>query len=392
MSVWLLVAGDFTAHGGMDMANYALASYLARKASASGGSNHEVHVVSHRVASELSSLPTVRTHLVSRPLGAHRFGEPLMRIGAHRWQRRLADRGVRTVANGGNADTRDVNWVHYVHDAFRPDAAGLRNRALASSKHRRYLRQEQRALANARLIVCNSQRTADDVARVEGVDRGRTRVVYYGVDASRFGNVDALERESSRRALGLPLDRPLALFVGALGDRRKGFDVVFDAWRTLCARPDWDVDLVVAGTGAELPAWKARAAEQLPGDRMRFLGFRKDMPSIFAACDLLIHPARYEAYGLAVHEALCRERPAIVTASAGVAERYPIELHHLLLHDPGSAAELSSRLLSWRGDSELPSRVVAFASRLRSRSWDAMGQEIEEIVAATSPWPSVAPS
>ena len=64
------------------------------------------------------------------------------------------------------------------------------------------------------------------------------------------------------------------------------------------------------------------------------------MPSIFAACDLLIHPARYEAYGLAVHEALCRERPAIVTASAGVAERYPSDLSQLLLHDPDSADEL----------------------------------------------------
>jgi glycosyltransferase involved in cell wall biosynthesis len=377
MSVWLLVAGDFTAHGGMDMANYALASYLARRASA------QVHVVSHRVAPDLTSLPSVHTHLVPRPLGAHRFGEPLMRLGAHRWQRRLADRGVRTIANGGNADTRDVNWVHYVHDAFEPEAAGLRTRALVSSNHRRYVRQEQRALAHARLIICNSQRTADDVSKVEGVDRARTRVVYYGVDSSRFGKVEPSERESSRRTLGLPPSRPLALFVGALGDRRKGFDVVFDAWRTLCARQDWDAELVVAGTGAELPAWKARAAAQLPAERIRFLGFRKDMPAIFAACDLLIHPARYEAYGLAVHEALCRERPAIVTASAGVAERYPADLRSLLLEDPESAAELTSRLIAWRADSDLSRRVSDLGARLRARSWDEMGQEIEQVVGSS---------
>jgi glycosyltransferase involved in cell wall biosynthesis len=383
MSVWLLVAGDFTAHGGMDMANYALASYLAREADARRNARHEVHVVSHRVASELSSLASVHTHLVPRPFGAHRFGEPLMRLGAYRWQRRLGDRDVRTVANGGNADTCDVNWVHYVHDAFRPEAAGLRNRALASSKHHRYVREEQRALAHARVIICNSQRTADDVARVEGVDRARTRVVYYGVDASRFGKAGASERDRARRELGLPVDRPLALFVGALGDRRKGFDVVFDAWRSRCAHADWDADLVVAGTGAELPAWKARAAEQLPGDRIRFLGFRKDMPTIFAACDVLIHPARYEAYGLAVHEALCRERPAIVTASAGVAERYPSDLGQLLLHDPDSATELSSRLLTWRADRELPCRVAQFAARLRERSWDDMGRDIEQVVMAS---------
>jgi len=373
MSMWLLVAGDFTTHGGMDMANFALASYLARQPGVS-----QLHLVGHRVAPELTELPSVHAHVVPRPLGAHRFGEPLMRFGAHRWQRRLASRGVRTVANGGNADTGDVNWVHYVHAAFRPEAAGLRNRLHVWSNRRRYLAQEQQALAHARVIICNSQRTAGDVLRVSGVGRDRTKVVYYGVDAQRFGAVQPGERASARRALQLPLERRLALFAGALGDRRKGFDVVFDAWRALCASADWDVDLVVVGTGAELPTWQARAAQQLPADRVRFLGFRRDMPTVFAACDLLIHPARYEAYGLAPHEAVCRGLPAIVAASAGVAERYPSDLRHLLLSDPESAGELTSRLRQWRGDSEIDSRVQSFGARLRSRSWDQMGREIVE--------------
>jgi glycosyltransferase involved in cell wall biosynthesis len=166
------------------------------------------------------------------------------------------------------------------------------------------------------------------------------------------------------------------LFVGALGDRRKGFDTLFDGWRRLCGRADWDVDLVVAGTGAELDSWKARAARQLPDGRMHFLGFRRDMPAVFAACDLLIHPARYEAYGLAVHEALCRGLPALVTAAAGVAERYPADLSQLLLQEPESASELTSRLLAWRDDAGLTERVAEFATRLRSRTWDHMAREI----------------
>src|SRR5262245_8206742 len=73
MSVWLLVAGDFTTHGGMDMANFALARYLARQPAVS-----QLHLVSHRVAAELTSSSSVHAHIVPRPLGAHRFGEPLM--------------------------------------------------------------------------------------------------------------------------------------------------------------------------------------------------------------------------------------------------------------------------------------------------------------------------
>jgi glycosyltransferase involved in cell wall biosynthesis len=97
---------------------------------------------------------------------------------------------------------------------------------------------------------------------------------------------------------------------------------------------------------------------------------------VFAACDLLIHPARYEAYGLAVHEALCRGLPALVTAAAGVAERYPADLSQLLLQDPRSATELTARLSGWREDAGIADRVAAFASRLRSRTWDHMSREI----------------
>jgi glycosyltransferase involved in cell wall biosynthesis len=384
MSVWLLVAGDFTTLGGMDTANFALASYLARRGregqSAEAG---EVHLVSHRVAPELAALPAIRVHTVPRPLGVQRFGEPLLRSSARRWRTRLGGHRLRVVANGGNFDAGDVNWAHYVHAAFTPDAAGW-NRFRVAMNHRRYVVQEREALGRARAVICNSQRTADDVVRLVGVEKDKARVVYYGIDAARFGPVDSGERASSRRALDLPLERPLALFVGALGDRRKGFDTVFDAWRTLSARPEWDADLVVTGTGAELPAWKARAAAQVPDGRIRFLGFRAEMPAIFAACDLLIHPARYEAYGLAVHEALCRGLPALVSASAGVAERYPEDLGQLLIADPDSAAELVSKLSAWRSDAQLRERVAPFASRLRARSWDHMAREIVSIAEGAS--------
>jgi glycosyltransferase involved in cell wall biosynthesis len=382
MNDWLLVSGDFTTHGGMDAANFALASYLARRTDVPGDERAHVHLVSHAVAADLASLPAVTVHRVPRPFGIHRLGEPLLRFTAKLWQRRLAGRHVRVVANGGNADAGDLNWVHYLHAAFTPTSAGPINRLRTIAKHHQYLEEESRALRRARAVICNSRRTAEDVVRLAGVARARVRVVYYGTDPARFSPVDEPVRRSSRQTIGLPADRPLALFVGALGDRRKAFDTLFEAWRLLCERPDWDVDLVVAGTGAELPAWRSRAASQLPEGRMRLLGFRRDMPAVFAACDLLVHPARYEAYGLAVHEALCRGIPALVTRSAGVAERYPEDLRSLLIDDPDSAASLAAQLLAWRGDSTIRARLAPFAATLRARTWDHMAADIAAIAEA----------
>src|SRR4029450_246738 len=95
------------------------------------------------------------------------------------------------------------------------------------------------------------------------------------------------------------------------------------------------------GAGGEQEAWAARAkAAGLTG--LRMLGFRTDIASLLAAADVLVHPARYEAYGLGVHEAICRGVPAIVCAAAGVAERFPADLSPLLLPAGAGAGEVAA--------------------------------------------------
>jgi glycosyltransferase involved in cell wall biosynthesis len=346
----------------MDVANHALASYLSRQPSV-------LHLVTHAASQELAAASNVHVHHVPRPFGAHGLGFPLLRAAARRVQRRLGS-NTRAVANGGNADLGDATWVHYVHAAH----------PTASWAHQRHVRDERNAFGGAETIVCNSRRTAADVARTSGVDGARIKVVYYGSDRRRFGPVSPEEREAARRMLDQPVDRPLALFAGALGDRRKNFDTLFDAWQTLCAAGDWDVDLIVAGEGAEMPVWKSRAAAVLPA-RIRFLGRRHDIPALLAASDVLIHPSRYEPYGLIVHEAICRGIPALVSADAGVAERYPATLASLLIGDRDSATELVQRLRDWR--SQPPSREILrdVSREFHARTWDDMARDLIAAVA-----------
>jgi len=280
------------------------------------------------------------------------------------------------MANGGNVDAGDVSWAHYVHAAYEPSAAGAWNGAVVAIRYRHYLAAERRAFTQARLVLCNSARTVDDVVSRVGVDPHRVRRVYYGVDSARFR--PPADPVGAKATLGLDAAYPLVLFVGALGDRRKGFDTLFSAWCDLCRQSDWDARLLVVGSGAELAAWQARAARHGElADRVTFLGYRTDVPALLAAADLVVHPARYEAYGLAVHEALCCGVPAVVSASAGVAERLPEDLRGLLLQDVESAAELASRLLTWRGaKDDFRQRTLRFGATLRARTWDDMSRDI----------------
>lgn len=375
---WLLVAGDLSPLGGMDRANHALAAYLATH-------DRDVHVVTHRAWGDVAALPGVTVHRVWRPFNRHLLGSPLLaREGSRVWRDLTARDGrpLHAVANGGNCRIGAANWIHYLHAAYdAPPAGSLARHAKAHVARRRDLAAERDALARARLVICNSRRTLTDVVERIGVPESRTRLVYYGTDPVRFAPVEAAARESAKRAIGRPADRPVVGFVGALGDRRKAFDSVFAAWTSLCADPGWDADLVVVGAGAELPLWTARAEAAGLARRVAFLGFRHDVPQLLAAFDGLVHPARYEAYGLSVHEAICCGVPALVSRRAGVAERYPPALGDLLVDDPEDGGELAGRLRLWRqGLERYRAATVRLSSSLRSRTWDDMAREIADHV------------
>lgn len=371
---WVLVAGDFVRTGGMDAANHALASYLARAGT-------ETHVVAHRVADDLAALPNLRFHPVPRPLGSHTLGFPLLDRAGRRVARSLAERDPVVLGNGGNCRAANAVWLHYVHAAYAPEIAGrpLR-RVVAIAARRTALRDERAVVRRARAVICNSERTARHTRELIGAS-GVLRSVYYGADAARFRPPSEAERAEARRALGWDGARPTLVFVGALGDRRKGFDTLFHAWARLCADASWDGRLAVVGAGGELDAWRRRAADAGLAERIAFLGFQPDVRRVLWAADALVSPTRYEAYGLAVQEALCCGLPAVVSAEAGVAERIRGPLRDLLVPDPDDAAELARRLRAWRGAMDIHrSAALGLAAELRTWTWDDMARQIVEAV------------
>jgi glycosyltransferase involved in cell wall biosynthesis len=384
MKPWLIVTGDFVTTGGMDVANYALASHLAR-------AGHEVHLVAHRVADDLLALPNVHWHEARKPLNSYYLGRKYLDRLGRKWAAKIAGRGGRVVVNGGNCQWGDVNWVHYVHAAYAPAVVGSAARRLAHAwKRSAFLAEERAALAAARVVVTASQVTRHDLTRHLDVPEAKIRTVYYGTDPQRNRPATAAERAATRARLGWPAHTPVGLFVGALGDRRKGFDTVFDAWRMLQWRQAGDVRLVVIGRGGEMPAWQERVNRADLAPKIGFLGFRDDVPEIVRAADLLVAPARYEPYGLGVHEALCSGVPAITTQTAGVAEKYPPELRDLLLEDASDDGALADRIVRWLSDrARLRAVTLGLAQELRRWTWDDMAAAVVRAAEGQTTGPEV---
>lgn len=365
---WVLVCGGFHAEGGMDRANLALARHLL----AAGA---RLHLVAHRVDPELAATPGVTTAIVARPAGSYLAGELGLERRAHRVAEALRRQGRRLtmVANGGNAAGADINWVHSVHAAWpccddeAPAWFKAKNRATKAWMRRR----ERRALDGPRVVIANSARTRRDLAAI-GVPEERIHTAYLGSDPE-WTPPSLSDRASARAAWCTDPRRPLVVFVGALGhDANKGFDTLLRAWPR--ATSGWEAELVAAGGGAT-DHWRRIA--QRAGEGVRVVGHTTDVGRLLAAADVIVSPVRYEAYGLAVHEAVCRGVPAIVSASAGVAERFTPAVAGLLLNDPGDADVLAAKIREWReGIPEWRDRFAAVGRELRSRTWDDMAADI----------------
>jgi glycosyltransferase involved in cell wall biosynthesis len=374
MNPCLLVNGNFVPTNGMDMPNLALARHLVEAGT-------EVHLVTHRAAEELTRKPNVIVHHVPKPANSYLLAAPFLDRMGRKWAAEITARQGDVVANGGNCLWGDINWVHYVHAAYRAPRVGSALRiAKNECAHRTFRAMERAALKRARIVIANSERTKRDIVEHLGVAEERIRVVYYGIDRERFRPRTSEERERAKIKLGWSKERPVVAFIGALGDRRKGLDKLLAAWESLCADSHWDADLAVTGAGAELPVYQARARAANLESRIHFLGFRDDVPAILAACDALIAPTQYEAYGQGVHEALCCGVPALVTKTAGVAERYPAELKDLLIPDPEDVDDLRERLRAWRNRAdEYRALTLPLSQQLRAHTWEHMAAQIVSV-------------
>ncbi len=166
-------------------------------------------------------------------------------------------------------------------------------------------------------VIVNSQATARSlVSRIDWRPAGRIRVLPNGIDPARFRSVRP--RAEVREELGVAQDAPVLIVVGELTTRKNAMLLVEILPRLLEAHPGLVVLLV--GEGVERGPLEQRAGELGITDRVRLLGFRRDIPDLLGAADLLVHPARIEGFGYAVVEAMAAGLPVVATDASSLPE------------------------------------------------------------------------
>ncbi|MEL6576173.1 MAG: glycosyltransferase [Pseudomonadota bacterium] len=152
-------------------------------------------------------------------------------------------------------------------------------------------------------IVAVSAPQADWIRRRGFAPAERIVTINPGVDLSPFLALTPC-LELSPRVWGL---------IGRL-DAQKGFDLALRAFKAAAGS---DETLLIFGEGPE----RDRLVALAEGDeRIRFMGWAENPAAAMEACDAVLMPSRWEAFGLVALEAQAAGRLLVVSGTDGLAE------------------------------------------------------------------------
>lgn len=196
------------------------------------------------------------------------------------------------------------------------------------------------------------------------VERGRelglfgeapVEVIRSGIDLDDFARADAL-RAGARAELGLPEDAPVVGMIACLKPQKAPLDLVEIAAEVLRAREDaW---FFLAGDGELRGAVETRIAQLGLTRRLLLLGWRRDVPALLGALDVLLLASRWEGLPRVCPQAMAAGRPVVATAVDGVPEAV-VDGRNGLLFPPGDVAAGAAAVRALLDD---PARARAFGA------------------------------
>lgn len=225
-----------------------------------------------------------------------------------------------------------VPLVTTVHSSLRYDYSGSLTYLIVSmmEKSTRHLNRHFIAISGA----------LADIMREQGVPAEKISVIYNGTDLAPYRQVHL--READRSRLRKEWDIPEEAFLFGTVARFvpvKGLPILLDAYAQLAAEHEHAPYLVLVGDGPERALLEEKVQAYGLQSRVRFAGFRQDIPACLHACDAFVHSSLYEGLGYTIIEAMASEIPVVASHVGGVKE-FVFDEQTGLVVPPGDASAL----------------------------------------------------
>lgn len=165
----------------------------------------------------------------------------------------------------------------------------------------------------------------------------------------------------------VPVDRPVALFVGKLVERKRPAVLLQAFCRATEAA---EASLVFVGDGERRPALEREAKRRGRFDDIIFAGFQNQsrLPRYYKMADIFVLPSVQENWGLVVNEAMNFELPVIATDAVGSTADLVDESNGCVV--PADDSSAINRAVSTILNDERLREEMGEVSRRRIEEWD----------------------
>ncbi len=162
-------------------------------------------------------------------------------------------------------------------------------------------------LASSKLAI--SYQSASDLYGTNWDQDNRTKVLYYGIDLTRFRQ--KADRQQIRYGLGIPEE---AFVIGHIGRMVPQKNHEFLIQITRCARETIpQLKLLLIGNGPLRGEIECQIRREALEDIVMMAGERQDIPAILRAIDVFLFPSRFEGFGLVLLEAQACGIPCLIS-------------------------------------------------------------------------------
>ncbi|MFN6468765.1 MAG: glycosyltransferase family 4 protein [Nostoc sp. SerVER01] len=259
--------------------------------------------------------------------------------------------------------------VYHLHDILSPEHFSQINLHIAVNLANRF----------ASLVIANSQ--ASKTAFLQAGGRQDTvEVVYNG-----FESINYQTDESDIKKLQQNLELQGKFVVGHFSRLApwKGQHILIDA---LAQCPPQVIAILVGdalfGEQNYVQQLHQQVAKLGLGNRIKFLGFRSDIPQLMAACDLVAHTSTSpEPFGRVIVEAMLCEKPVIAAKAGGAMELVEHGLNGFLV-TPGEPQELAQVIITCLQETEMTATIAKNARITASERFDVatINQQIAQLL------------
>jgi len=187
----------------------------------------------------------------------------------------------------------------------------------------------------------------------------KVTVIHPALDTTAF-RAGVIPRMRLREELGLS-DDSLVIGTNARLEVQKGIDFLLETFRDVQAQEP-RAELVIAGHGKQRLILEAQARELGIADKVKFCGFRSDIPVVLAGLDLFVLPSRTEGFGVALVEAMAMKLPVIGTRVGGITDILAGETCGVLV-EHGDVKGFADAIVKLLQDPETRSRLGLAAQK-----------------------------